>query len=318
MTEEMRKNRVCLALEQAGIFPAVCDGALKYTVPESLGRGEILLLNVNRNFNVILGDYFLNSPIKSKCKIDARYIELSLIESRGTPVSRKKKELQEISMKLHCHIDKGSTASVYYPAGQHFQFVTIQICESYFLDYLNAHYPHVHCKHKSILRFLKSQVNLPQIYMIFGQISTCRAQDTARRKYMENKLQELLFYITGDFHERCSTCEGRNSCTSQDIMGLCNVESYLKNHMSESPSIEDLARMASMSPTKLKLLFKQRYGDTIYGYLRSLRMEHAAKMLKEEGLGVTEVAYSVGYKSLSRFSEAFFKVYGVLPSQYKS
>lgn len=52
-------------------------------------------------------------------------------------------------------------------------------------------------------------------------------------------------------------------------------------------------------------------------YIRSIRLKEAIKMLKDEELSLSEIAYKVGFTSLSRFSKVFKRVYGIPPSEWK-
>jgi AraC-like DNA-binding protein len=57
-------------------------------------------------------------------------------------------------------------------------------------------------------------------------------------------------------------------------------------------------------------------GMTIPQYLRQIRMERAAELLKSGKFNVTEAALGVGYNSLSHFSEAFSETMGCCPGLY--
>ena len=50
-------------------------------------------------------------------------------------------------------------------------------------------------------------------------------------------------------------------------------------------------------------------------FIRTIRLEQAALLRDEQGT-VSEVAYAVGFKSISHFSQTFRKRYGVNPSEY--
>lgn len=71
-----------------------------------------------------------------------------------------------------------------------------------------------------------------------------------------------------------------------------------------------------MSPTKLKRLFKQIFGDSIFNYYQGFRMKEAARLLKEEKLSVSDVGYELGFTNLSHFSRAFKEHIGMNPKQY--
>ena len=66
---------------------------------------------------------------------------------------------------------------------------------------------------------------------------------------------------------------------------------------------------------KLKKSFKELFGIPVIEYLYNLKMEHARKMLYEQGMYVSEVSSIVGYKNPNHFSTAFKRKFGVKPSK---
>jgi AraC-like DNA-binding protein len=66
----------------------------------------------------------------------------------------------------------------------------------------------------------------------------------------------------------------------------------------------------------LSRTFSQELGMTIPQYLRQLRMERAAELLRSGKFNVTEAALEVGYNSMSHFSQAFCQTMGCCPNLY--
>jgi AraC-like DNA-binding protein len=75
-----------------------------------------------------------------------------------------------------------------------------------------------------------------------------------------------------------------------------------------------LARMAAMSPSKLKTSFRDVYGLPIYQYFQKHRMNKAKAMLLSQKYNVREVGIDVGFSNLSNFAKAFKKSFDQLPS----
>lgn len=83
-------------------------------------------------------------------------------------------------------------------------------------------------------------------------------------------------------------------------------------------TIACLARRAGINECYLKTLFRQRTGQTIAAYLRDLRMQHARGMIESGRYGnLLHVAHACGYARADKFSQAFHRAHGVLPSQLR-
>lgn len=109
------------------------------------------------------------------------------------------------------------------------------------------------------------------------------------------------------------------SVTESDMSKLISVEKILvEKCMNDFLSVEELAKIALMSETKLKKLFKQVYGMGLYEYYQKNRMHQAKEMLISGKYKISEIGIKLGYSNLSNFSVAFKKEFGCLPSEYKS
>ena len=86
--------------------------------------------------------------------------------------------------------------------------------------------------------------------------------------------------------------------------------------MVEPPSLQALSEEIDLSLSKLKEGFKQLYGETVYGYLLTHKMEEARRMLESGKFNVNEVGLKVGYSTSSHFIAAFKKKYNTTPKKY--
>jgi AraC-like DNA-binding protein len=94
------------------------------------------------------------------------------------------------------------------------------------------------------------------------------------------------------------------------------VESILVSNLSAPPpTIPVLARKAMMSETKLKNLFKNVYGLSLYEYYQKNRMLRARQLLRTKKYSVKETGTALGFKNLSNFTIAYKKEFNVLPSE---
>ncbi|GAB3558782.1 hybrid sensor histidine kinase/response regulator transcription factor [Spirosoma fluminis] len=92
------------------------------------------------------------------------------------------------------------------------------------------------------------------------------------------------------------------------------VMSQLANN---SFGVEDFSRQMSMSQSQLVRKLKALTGQTAVEYIRTIRLEQAIQRLNQ-GQGVSEVAYQVGFESLSYFTRVFQEKFGISPSSLVS
>jgi AraC-like DNA-binding protein len=108
-------------------------------------------------------------------------------------------------------------------------------------------------------------------------------------------------------------------CSRQQRVAQERVEQVmflLKQDLAEPPSLEVLGKKIGCSHFYLSRIFSAQTGQTITQYLRQLRMDKAAELLRAGEHNVTEVALEVGYSSLSHFSAAFHETFGCCPGLY--
>ncbi len=92
---------------------------------------------------------------------------------------------------------------------------------------------------------------------------------------------------------------------------------YLENNYFHQIDIESLASKLGFSRAYFSSLFFKRTGETPYDYVTKIRIEKAKEYLSQSSYSIEEIAYSVGFNSLQRFSELFKKRVGVSPLNYR-
>jgi AraC family transcriptional regulator len=94
------------------------------------------------------------------------------------------------------------------------------------------------------------------------------------------------------------------------------TKELLARDLANPPTLEMLGHEVGCSPFYLSRIFSREVGITISQYLRNVRMERAAALLRTGRYNVTEAATEVGYSSLSHFSKAFCETIGCCPVLY--
>ena len=97
------------------------------------------------------------------------------------------------------------------------------------------------------------------------------------------------------------------------------VVEYIEEHLDASPSLEQMAEVARLSPYHFARQFKAATGLPPHQYVIARRVERARELLQGGGeLSLAEVAADVGFADQSQFSHHFKRLVGVTPGQFRT
>ena len=139
------------------------------------------------------------------------------------------------------------------------------------------------------------------------------ATGPSRLLWHEAKSLELIALMTDEIAEAARA--EKPLLSAHDIDRLERARRRLVEHLEEPPTLAELSRTAGFNQTKLKGGFRVLFGESVFGYLRQVRMEEARRLLLKRHLNVTEIAVRVGYANPSKFAAAFRRQYGMSPSE---
>jgi AraC-like DNA-binding protein len=163
-----------------------------------------------------------------------------------------------------------------------------------------------------------------------GKIAKPERLSTLHLQLVESLQQCPVFQPAREVWFRCKALElaallffrpagGELFCTRTQRAARERVERarlILRERLEEPPTLEELGKLVGCSPFYLSRLFSQEAGMTIQQFIRQVRMERAAELLRTGQCNVTEAAVAVGYNSLSHFSSAFHQTFGCCPGLY--
>ncbi|MDN6298449.1 MAG: AraC family transcriptional regulator [Halomonas sp.] len=98
---------------------------------------------------------------------------------------------------------------------------------------------------------------------------------------------------------------------------IVQVLSRLHARYAEAMSVESLARQANMSPSAFHQHFKQVTHVSPLQYLKRLRLIKAQQLLVQETRNVSQIAETVGYRSVSQFSRDYKRYFGTPPLKHR-
>ncbi|HWG85270.1 MAG TPA: GlxA family transcriptional regulator [Deinococcales bacterium] len=97
--------------------------------------------------------------------------------------------------------------------------------------------------------------------------------------------------------------------------GVHRVQDWLANHPAEKVTLEELARIANMSPRTLERTFKAAAGFTPLQYQQQLRLELAQSLMRDPRLSLEAVAERCGFEDPRHFRRLWKASFGAPPSQ---
>ena len=188
----------------------------------------------------------------------------------------------------------------------------------------------------TMLRLIKTNMNISHIPVI---MLTSKADVANRLEGLERgadaflakpfDMQELHMVIDNLIHNR-QRLKGKFSGAQQqadkvempevkgnDELLMERIMKAINKYLSDSDfNVDMLTREVGISRAQLHRKMKEMTGISTSEFIRNIRLEQAARLLKEQKINITQVAYTVGFSNLAHFSTIFRKHFGVSPSEY--
>jgi len=99
---------------------------------------------------------------------------------------------------------------------------------------------------------------------------------------------------------------------------IWKARKFIEEHSGEELSLRRVAKTANVSANHLSEKFKQVTGVNFVDYIALTRFEKACHLLLNSNLRISEIAFAVGFQSLSQFNRVFKKLSGKSPSAYRA
>jgi len=107
------------------------------------------------------------------------------------------------------------------------------------------------------------------------------------------------------------------AANEQEPEPISRARKYIHSQLDESISLPQVARIAGMSESHFCRQFKLATGMTLTEYVNYTRILWAKTELLKPRARISEIAFQVGFQSLSQFNRCFAKFHGGSPSQYR-
>lgn len=149
------------------------------------------------------------------------------------------------------------------------------------------------------------------------EIINCKLSGIHRKIFLESTILYLLFQSQKNnliFQLGCDSCAILNKPIEVEKINL--ARKYILDNLSNKLTIPIIASNVGTNQCYLKKGFKELFYQTIFEFIQENRMIKAKHLLQNPNPNITEIANSVGYTSLSSFSQAYKNYFGISPLQH--
>jgi AraC-like DNA-binding protein len=176
------------------------------------------------------------------------------------------------------------------------------------------HIPFLSQENKDKKYYNESDIS-PSMAIVLNQMFHYNLNPSIKNLYYKGKGYELLsLFFNRNEDPNAEQCPFL--IDEENVMRIKRAKEIIIQNMAEPPGLEELAEQVGLSLKKLKMGFKQIYGDTVYGFLFDYKMEYARQLLDSGSYNVNEVGLKIGYSTGSHFIAAFKKKFATTPKKY--
>lgn len=155
----------------------------------------------------------------------------------------------------------------------------------------------------------------PSMAIVLSQLFHYNLNPSIKNLYYKGKGYELLsLYFNRSEDPNAEQCPFL--VDEENVLKIKKAKEIIIANMAEPPGLQELADEIGLNLKKLKMGFKQIYGDTVYGFLFDYKMDFARQLLDSGSYNVNEVGLKIGYSTGSHFIAAFKKKFATTPKKY--
>lgn len=164
-------------------------------------------------------------------------------------------------------------------------------------------------------KYYKEENISPSMSIVLSQLFHYNLNPSIKNLYYKGKGYELLsLYFNRNDDPDAEQCPFL--VDEDNVLKIKKAKEIIIANMAEPPGLQQLADEIGLNLKKLKMGFKQIYGDTVYGFLFDYKMDFARKLLDSGSFNVNEVGLKIGYSTGSHFISAFKKKFATTPKKY--
>lgn len=151
---------------------------------------------------------------------------------------------------------------------------------------------------------------------VIQQVKTCRFSGQMQTIFLYAKCLELIVLSAEACHFAAQESI-KYIKLKQDKEKLIAARDLIISRLDQPYSLPELAAEIGMNTYKLKRGFKELFGETVFAYITSLRLESALQILRDTQKQISEIAFDFGYASPQHFSQQFKQHFGYTPNSVR-
>ncbi len=240
----------------------------------------------------------------------------------------------------HAHSHPSWSFSLYFAPGSSRVEPTITIPEShYFALAIEPDFPHEELPSEEFRRYAAVMIERDFFRSTFRSYGTDKPLPSCRLKQFAVH-KDAFLYVKKFMSERDPIAGGpspmalaleetiahtiarglagtsRVTAGASANMTVQRVSEYVEQNYARRITLEELAEVARLSPSRFGHVFKKETGLSPIGYITEVRIGKAKLMLDDRSMSVTEIAHACGFYDASHFSSTFARLVGMTASQY--
>lgn len=296
------------------------DDEGKVIIPAQFGKGYLQRFKFNANLRMMIQDYELKEDLSiRRTAIQNEPEKIIIFMFHNLFLSEKENDGSVINAKLLPSVQVFSEnidTEMFFPSSTLFKSIIIGIEIAYLKELLKVDYENniINTITGQSQSFLFEERIPSSIQKVAHEMMTVNMPGNLNHFYYKVKAEELICLLIAALLKRENTAVA--ALNVDDVQTIYKIRDAMLSQLDIPPHLDTLAITANFSKSKLKRLFQQIFGTSLFNYYQSFRMQEAARLLRERKLSVSEVGFRLGFSNLSHFTRVFEAHIGAKPKRW--
>jgi AraC-like DNA-binding protein len=176
-----------------------------------------------------------------------------------------------------------------------------------------------------VLRKPPTEAQFERAAVLLGEWGVKRSRAEFRTAFfavrvMPNKRLESVVMLMTIFAQHLSILANQVLVKNQNSESpvITRAKAFIQEHQTEDLRLRQVAKAVNTSTFHFCKIFKKMAGINFSDYLSRVRIEKSKNLLLNHNLRISEIAFEVGFQSLTHFNRRFKQIMGQSPSDYRS